>query len=147
MVAWIIVAALFAALVGAVVLVFTLRQLVTNVLTENVALEAVAEDYMERWQDGILTHNKIEAGMRNQIQDLAQQLATIRVGNPGSAPDCATYEPKPEPQEPFSTALQEFLNAITSDEGRAMVEEDIYMHRNDGHADEQILDIISGDQI
>lgn len=78
-----------------------------------------------------------------QSRNLAQQLATIRVQNPGATPDDMGFTPT-TPPKPYSEDLQVFLAGIMGDEARTMVEESIEMYRDGGLDDTEILRRISG---
>ena len=87
-------------------------------------------------------HTEIEKDLREQVQSLAQQLATLRVTE-NAVPDQDRFEPVPEPPKPYSQELTQFLLGIENSDARLMVEEDIERNRAQGTDDEQIFTIIS----
>jgi cell division protein FtsB len=89
-------------------------------------------------------HDEIEAELRAQVTSLAQQLATIRVENPGATSDQERFEQMPKPPEPYSQQLYDFLIRIEYEEARNLVEEEIERYRSQGMDDEQIYNIVSG---
>jgi hypothetical protein len=115
--------------------------------THEEVVERARKDLMslvERLHDTEDRHIQIEASLREQIQNLAEQLATIRVANPNATPDFDRFEPKPEPPKPYSAELKSFLDGIAYEDSRLLLEEDIEHYRQTGHDDEQILELISG---
>ncbi len=79
----------------------------------------------------------------DQVSALAQQLATIRVQYPGSAPDENRFEPPVDPPKPYSQKLYDFLMGIEFEDSRLLVEEDIERLRAEGIDDEQIYEKVS----
>ena len=92
-----------------------------------------------------LRHIKIESDLRQQVQALAQQLATIRVEHPGARPEQERFEPTPEPPKPYSQQLTDFLLRIDYAEARLLVEEDIERFRQQDYDDEQIYSFLTAE--
>ena len=109
-------------------------------------ISQTAQNEREEWvrilNDIRASHIKIEADLRQQVQSLAQQLATLRV-HEGAVPDQERFEPSSEKPKPYSQQLVGFLNAIEYEEARVLVEEDIERLRDEGHDDSQIYTMIS----
>lgn len=101
-----------------------------------------ARGVLERERDAEERHVQIEAGLREQIQHLAQSLATLRVDK-GASPDIDRFVENPKPREPLSQQLTDFLLGIEYESARQLVEEEIDALRLQDHTDEQIYDIIS----
>jgi hypothetical protein len=102
----------------------------------------LAQGIIERLTDAERRHDEIESGLREQIQHLAERLSTLRVEK-NARPEQDRFEPTPKAPEPYSQALQGFLQAIHFEEARLMVIDDIERLRDEGYGDEQILDILN----
>jgi hypothetical protein len=139
-VAWYIVVALFVSVGFLVDKVMEERNKVKSLLKDIDRIEGHYETLVSIEAEG---HDRIERDLREQIQNLAERLASIRIQSPGADSDFDRFEKAPEPPQPYSQALQEFLLGIDYEGARAMVEEDIERLRSQGHADEQILQLIS----
>jgi hypothetical protein len=100
------------------------------------------EGSMKRISDAEGRHQEIEAGLREQIQHMAEKLATLRVEK-GAAPETDRFVENPKPKEPYSQQLTDFILGIQYESARQLVEEEIDTLRLQDHTDEQIYDIIS----
>lgn len=80
-----------------------------------------------------------------QVHDLSQQLATIRVKFPDAVPEERAYATAPH-AEPYSQELMDFLGGLDSQEVRDMVTEQIEDMRERGLADSQIFHRVTGNQ-
>lgn len=119
----------------------------THLAEEKLRLQGELERAKEALEWASERHDEIESGLREQITSLAQQLATIRVENPGATPDQERFEKTPEPPKPYSQQLYDFLIRIEYEEARNLVEEEIERYRAQGMDDEQIYNIVSGNNV
>jgi len=103
--------------------------------------EHLKEVFAEKF-DAEERHQEIEAKLREQVQHMAEKLATLRV-EAGAAPEVDRFVKDPEPREPLSQQLQEFMNGIQYEDARVLLEEEIDILRSQDATDEQIYDIIS----
>lgn len=95
----------------------------------------------EGWEELFRQERERAQALLDQVGDLAQQLATLRVEK-GAVPEEREYI-KAEPPKPLSEELRAFLDGITNAEARRMVEEEIDYYRAQGLVDEQIHKIVS----
>ena len=106
-------------------------------------LEADVRLQIDRLEYAEDRHTIIEKDMREQIQNLAQRLATVSVNHPGAISTEDRFEPKPEPPKPYSQALRGFLDMVQFEDSRMLIEEEIERYRAEGIDDAQILQLIS----
>lgn len=105
-------------------------------------LEIALENADVKLKDAESRHNEIEGKLREQIQHMAERLATLRVEK-GAVPEQDRFVEDPKPPEPYSQQLMDFMLGIEFEDARQLVEEGIDILRSQDFDDEQIYDIIS----
>lgn len=134
----------FLAVVGIGAAFGTIWYVFYNRVREREAFER-ADELWERLKEAEERYFKVEESLRKQIQDLSERLASIRIEHPGATSEQSAREDM-EQDEPLSQALLSFLNGIEFEDARQLVEEEVYGLREQGYADDHILEIISGDE-
>lgn len=114
-----------------------------NAIQYNKDLKAERESAAQEMRRRDAVANAHTNKLMAQNLAMAERLAALKIGGkPGPVVDGIPEIPfdASEPTVPYSSGLFTFINAVDSDEARTMVEDFVEMKRNEGMADEQILD-------
>jgi hypothetical protein len=127
-------------LLEAVTLAYAVRFYTYKTTYEN-WVDGARTNYTEVWErlwDSEERHTQIEASLREQIQHLSEQLASLRME--GAVPERERFVEDPKAPDALSQQLQDFLLAVDTEDARLMVEDDIERMRQLDMSDEQIYD-------
>jgi hypothetical protein len=116
-----------------------------NAITYNKDLKAEREAAAQEMRRREAVTNASIAKLMAQNTAMAERIAGLKIKGQGDVVDGVPAVPfdASEASVPYSSGLFTFINSVDSDEARTMVEDFVEMRRNEGMADEQILDLLN----